>query len=68
MRGANLPVVRSEGPSLADLTSSGIKVEILQRLAPRDAVGDGEKGALRQLIPYDQLTVRGEDLTGVYVT
>ena len=66
MRGANLPAARSEGPTLADLSSSGIKVETLQRLAPLDAEGDGGKGTLRQLIAYDQLTVRGEDLTGMY--
>lgn len=35
-------------------------MEALQRLTPRDP----EKGLL-QLIPYEQLTMRGEDLTGL---
>lgn len=66
MRGVNLPTAHSEGPSLADLASSGIKVETLQRLAPQDPDGDiGERRVPKQLIPFDQLTVRGEDLTGM---
>lgn len=52
MRG-NVP--HSEGPSLADLANSGIKVDTLQQLMPKES--------LKQLIPYDQLVVRGEDLS-----
>lgn len=66
IRGVNLPAAHSEAPSLADLASSGIKVETLQRLAPQDPDGDtGERRVPKQLIPFDQLTVRGEDLTGM---
>ena len=65
MRGVNLPAAHSEGPSLADLASSGIKVETLQRLAPQDPDVDiGDRRVPKQLIAFDQLTVRGEDLTG----
>ena len=56
MRSNILP--QSEGPNLADLASSGIKMDTLQKLVPRE-------GGPRQLIPYDQLMVRGEDLTGL---
>lgn len=54
-------LVRSEGPSLEDLAASGIKVDVLQHLAPKDP----DTGALKKLIPYDQITMRGEDLTGL---
>ena len=65
MRGANLPAAHTEGPSLADLASSGIKVETLQRLAPEDPDGDTMGRRIpKQLIAFDQLTLRGEDLTG----
>lgn len=65
MRGANLPASHTEGPSLADLASSGIKVETLQRLAPEDPDGDITGRRIpKQLIAFDQLTLRGEDLTG----
>ncbi len=50
---SNLP--QSEGPSLADLAKSGIKVGTLQKLMPKES--------LKQLIPYDQLVMRGEDLS-----
>lgn len=54
-------LTRSDGPSLEDLVASGIRVEVLQRLAPKDP----DTVALKKLIPYDQITMRGEDLTGL---
>ncbi len=52
---SNVP--HSEGPSLTDLANSGIKINTLQKLMPKDS--------LKQLIPYDQVVVRGEDLSGL---
>ena len=45
---------------LSDLVASGVRVDVLQRLLPR-AEGEGEGG---QLIPFDQVFLRGEDVTG----
>ena len=67
MRGGKiLQSFSSEGPSLEDLAKSGIKVGILQRLMPSDQDEEGD-GGLRKLIALDQVTMKGEDLTGKFV-
>ena len=59
MRGrTNLPV-RSEELSFSELLSSGVRVDILQKLMWKED-GSGPN----QLIPFDQVLVRGEDITG----
>ena len=59
MRGrTNLPV-RSEELSFSELLSSGVRVDILQKLMRKED-GSGPN----QLIPFDQVLVRGEDITG----
>ena len=57
---ANVPA-RSDGPSLEELAESGIKVDILCCLTSKDS----DTKATKALIPYDQLMVRGEDLTSL---
>ena len=68
MRGGKMPQSSSsEGPSLEDLAKSGIKVDVLQRLMPADRDEEGD-GSLRKFIALDQVTMKGEDLTGRFVT
>ena len=51
------------GPSIEDLAKDGIRVDVLQRLMPSDSTGAEGEG-LRKLLPLDQVTMKGEDLTG----
>ena len=43
------------------LQSSGMRVEILKNLLPREKKEDAK---YHELIPFDQVIVRGEDMTG----
>ena len=61
-RGRANKAAQSVGLSLSYLVASGVRVDVLQRLLPR-AEGEGE-GGHRQLIPFDQVFLRGEDITG----
>lgn len=54
----NLPV-RSDELSFSELMGSGVKVDILQKLLQKE---DGSSPT--QFIPFDQVLVRGEDITG----
>ncbi len=49
-----------EGPSLEELAKTGVRVEVLQQLLPPGDEGSG----LTKLLPMDQVTMKGEDLTG----
>ncbi len=60
MRGGILPQSSSDGPKLEDLVKMGVRVEVLQQLMPP---GDGGSG-LTKLLALDQVTMKGEDLTG----
>lgn len=61
MRGTPLAQSLShDGPSLEELAKTGVKVEVLQQLMPSGEDGSG----LTKLIQLDQVTMRGEDLTG----
>ena len=51
------------GLSIEDLLKDGIKVDVLQKLMPPDTTEDGAEG-LRKLLPLDQVTMKGENLTG----
>lgn len=57
---ANLPV-QSGGPSIEELSLKGIKIEMVQKLIPPDP----EAPAVRQLIVMEQVSMKGEDLTGL---
>lgn len=51
--------IRSDELSFSELLSSGVRVDILQKLMQRED-GSGPN----QLILFDQVLVRGEDVTG----
>ncbi len=53
-----------EGPSLEDLAKAGVRVEVLQQLMPPGLEGNG----LTKLLPLDQVTMKGEDLSGELYT
>ena len=60
-----------DGPSLDELISSGVKVDTLKQLLTKkkddsSEVLSGDEGAPKKLIALDQVTVRGEDLTGEF--
>jgi len=54
--------VPSDGPGLEELLKTGVRVDILQTLIPREDLTD------RQLLTVDQVTMKGEDLTGELIT
>ncbi len=61
MRGGILPQSSShDGPKLEDLVKMGVRVEVLQQLMPPGDSGSG----LIKLLALDQVTMKGEDLTG----
>lgn len=52
----------SEGLRLTELVSSGVRADILQTLLPRE--GQAEAEGKGQLIPFSEVIMRGEDVTG----
>ena len=54
--------VSNDGPSLEELAKMGIKVNVLQGLIPNEDLAD------RQLLTLDQVSMKGEDLTGTNST
>lgn len=65
VRGRVTAAASSEGLRLTELLSSGVRADILQTLLPREerteAEGEGGRG---QLIQFNQVIMRGEDVTG----
>ena len=58
-----------DGPNIEELLSNGIKVDTLKQLMTKNKedVSEesiGEEGGLKKIISLDQVTLRGEDLTG----
>ena len=50
-----------------ELAANGVRVDTLKRLSlrtPKEEVESEEGGQPPKLIPLDQVTLRGEDLTG----
>lgn len=55
----------SEGLRLTELLSSGVRADILQTLLPREERAETKgEGGYGQLIPFDKVIIRGEDVTG----
>lgn len=55
----------SEGLRLTELLSSGVRADVLQTLLPREGQAEAEgEGGCGRLIPFDQVIMRGEDVTG----
>ena len=68
---------QSEGLNLSQLVADGVRADILQTLLPHDSgEGEGEGGGGggggegggggggKELIPFNQVIMRGEDVTG----
>ena len=58
-----------DGPNIEELLSNGIKVDTLKQLMTKNKEdvreeSIGEEGGLKKIISLDQVTLRGEDLTG----
>ena len=59
-----------DGPNIEELVGSGVQVDVLKQLITKDKKEvsseepSEEEGGLRKLISLDQVTLRGEDLTG----
>ena len=65
MRGRVTGGAPSEGLKLTELLSIGVRADILQTLLPRGGQVEGEgEGGCGGLIPFDQVIMRGEDVTG----
>ena len=62
---------QSESLNLSQLVADGVRADILQTLLPQDsggAEGEGEgerrEEVAKELIPFNQVIMRGEDVTG----
>lgn len=63
IRGGRSLQPSSEEPNVEDLLKNDIKVDVIERLMPADLHTQSDN-SLKKLAAFDQVTMKGEDLTG----
>lgn len=75
MQGSSPSSSIAEGPSLEELVSSGIRADTLKQLMTNKDTEDDDcedssrdEGTLKKLVSLEQVTLKGEDLTGKWTS